>query len=55
MEGLGKKLILAVNILFLVLFLPVILCISLVGNGMDYYDGMKLTTLLPNQNIHGQY
>ncbi len=53
MEGLGKKLILAVNILFLVLFLPVILCISLVGNGMDYYDGMKLTTLLPNQVLAG--
>lgn len=49
----GRKLTTVFNLLFLILFLPVILCIGLVGNGMDYYDGMKLTTLLPNQVLFG--
>lgn len=31
-----------------VLFVPIFLCVIFVGNGMDYFVGLKLTTLLPN-------
>ena len=35
--------------LLLIVFLPVLLCVVLIGNNMDYNEGLKLATRLPNQ------
>lgn len=36
------------NILMLLVFLPVLICVVFIGNGMDYNEGLKLAVLLPN-------
>lgn len=37
------------SILMLAAFFPVLFCVVLVGNYMDYYEGMKIVTRLPGQ------
>lgn len=39
----------AFSILMLAVFLPVLFCVVIIGNHMDYNDGMKLTVRIPNQ------
>ncbi|MCM1191512.1 MAG: hypothetical protein NC123_07360 [Butyrivibrio sp.] len=43
-----KKISFAVYLLLLIVFMPVLGAIIFVGNKMDYYEGLKLPTLLPN-------
>ena len=43
----SAKIVFALNILMLILFLPVLFCVIFIGNGMDYNVQMKLTVLLP--------
>ena len=35
--------------LLLIVFLPVLFCVVMIGNNMDYNEGMKLAARLPNQ------
>lgn len=35
--------------LLLIVFLPVVFCVVIIGNNMDYSDNLKLATRLPNQ------
>lgn len=35
--------------LLLIVFLPVLFCVVIIGNNMDYNEGLKITTRLPNQ------
>lgn len=37
------------RVLLLVVFLPVLFCVVIIGNNMDYNPGLKLSTRLPNQ------
>ena len=37
--------------LLLIVFLPVLFCVVMIGNSMDYNEGLKLTTRLPNQML----
>lgn len=37
------------GVLLLIVFLPVLFCVMLVGDNMDYNEGLKLATRLPNQ------
>ena len=37
------------RVLLLVVFLPVLFCVVIIGNNMDYNQGLKLSTRLPNQ------
>ncbi len=39
------------RILMLVSFLPVLFCVGVIGNHMDYNDSMKITTRLPGQAL----
>ena len=49
MVKLRDRTFLAVNVIFLAVFLPVLCGTLFVGNSMDYWVGMKLTVLLPGQ------
>lgn len=49
MEKIKDRIFLCVNILVAVLFVPVFCCVIFVGNNMEYYEGLKLATLLPNR------
>lgn len=48
MGKIKDRIYLFLTILMVVLFVPIFLCVIFVGNGMDYFVGLKLTTLLPN-------
>lgn len=37
------------RVLLLVVFLPVLFCVVMIGNNMDYNEGLKLAARLPNQ------
>lgn len=37
------------SILMLIIFSPVLFCVVIMGNSMDYWDDMKIVTRLPNQ------
>ena len=37
------------RVLLLIVFLPVLFCVVMIGNNMDYNEGLKLATRLPNQ------
>lgn len=40
---------LALRGILLAVFLPVLVCVVWIGNGMGYWDGMKMDVLLPNR------
>lgn len=37
--------------ILLIVFLPVLFCVVMIGNNMNYNEGLKLTTRLPNQML----
>lgn len=37
------------SVFLLIVFAPVLFCVVIVGSHMDYYEGMKIVTRLPNQ------
>ena len=49
MKTIKSKFYCVLRILLLAVFLPVLCCVCLVGDRMDYYDGMKLMLSVPNQ------
>ncbi len=48
MEKFQAIVIFLIKAFMLAVFLPVLFCVLFIGNHMDYYEGNKLTTLLPN-------
>lgn len=49
MRTIESKFFCVLRTLLLAVFLPVLCCVCLVGDRMDYFDGMKLMLLAPNQ------
>ena len=39
------------RVLLLIVFLPVLFCVVMIGNNMDYNESLKLVTRLPNQAL----
>lgn len=48
MKRIKDRIFLFLYVLMAAVFVPVFLCVILVGNNMDYYVGLKIATLLPN-------
>lgn len=45
----ANRIVVFLSIILLVVFLPVLFCVVLIGNHMDYTESMKIITRLPNQ------
>lgn len=48
MAKIRKRLFLLANCILAVVFLPVLACVTVAGNRMNYHEDLKLATLLPN-------